>query len=131
MSTTYSITARDLGEFSYEIGNGHATVRTAWNPGPGNFLATELFLAGLGACMLATLMYAGQVMKLDLTGSTVRVDADSATKPDRMTNIRVVYRLPPGLTEAQKQALVRAGNRCKVHETIESHPQMIVSVEEL
>jgi uncharacterized OsmC-like protein len=130
MSSSYSISARDLGGFSYEISNGHTTVRTAWNPGPGNFLATELFLAGLGACMLATLMYAGQVMGLNLAGATVRVDADSATKPDRMTNIRVVYRLPAGLTDAQKQSLVRAGNRCKVHETIEDHPQFLVSVED-
>ena len=131
MATTYSITARDLGGYSYEISNGNATVRTAWNPGPDNFLATELFLAGLGACMLATLMYAGQTMGLSLTGATVRVDADSATRPDRMTNIRVVYRLPAGLSDAQKEALVRAGNRCKVHETIENHPELLVSVEEL
>lgn len=129
--SSYSVTARDLGGFSYEISNGRAQIQTAWNREEGKFLATELFLAGLGACMLATLMYSGQFMGLNLTGASVHVDAESATKPDRMVQIRVVYRLPAGLTDMQKEALVRAGNRCKVHETIESRPKFEVVVEEI
>lgn len=126
----YQISVRDLGEYSYEIGNGRHTVVTAWHPEQGKFLATELFLAGLGACMLATMMYSASVMGLNLAGAAVRVEADSATKPDRMTNIRVIYTIPPGLSDTQKASLIRAGNRCKVHNTIENHPAFEVSIED-
>jgi len=125
-----SITARDLGDFAYEVGNGRATISTAWNPEEGRFLATELFLAGLGTCMLATMMYTAKVMGLDLSGASVRVDANSATGPDRLEPVRVVYVIPTGFTDAQKAALIRAGNRCKVHATIEAHPTFDVSIEE-
>jgi uncharacterized OsmC-like protein len=126
----YQISVKDLGSYSYEITNGRGIVHTAWHPEEGRFLATELFLAGLGACMLATMMYSASVMGMNLTGAAVRVEADSAAKPDRMTNIRVIYTIPPGLSETQKASLIRAGNRCKVHNTIENHPVFDVSVEE-
>ncbi len=128
--STYSVTAKDLGDYSYEISNGKASIRTAWHPEEGKFLATELFLAGLGSCMLATMMYTARAMGLDLSGASVQVDADSEAKPDRMTNIRIVYRLPSGLSETKKGSLIRAGDRCKVHHTIESHPELHVSIEE-
>lgn len=126
----YQVSVRDLGEYSYEISNGRHVVMTGWHPEQGKFLATELFLAGLGACMLATMMYSASVMGMNLAGATVRIEADSATKPDRMTNIRVIYTIPPGLSDAQKASLIRAGNRCKVHNTIENHPAFDVSIED-
>lgn len=126
----YQVSVKDLGGYSYEISNGRGTVRTTWHPQEGSFLATELFLAGLGTCMLATMMYSASVMGLDLSGASVRVEADSATKPDRMVNIRVIYIVAPGLSAEKKASLVRAGNRCKVHNTIEEHPAFNVSVEE-
>ncbi|GEL17179.1 OsmC family protein [Pseudonocardia asaccharolytica] len=48
-----------------------------------------------------------------------------------MNRIHVTYELPGTLTETQVQALVRAGNRCKVHNTIENHPEFIVSTTSL
>lgn len=127
----YSITARDLGGYDYEISNGRASTFTAWHPVEGKFQATELFLGSLGACMLATMMYTASVMGLDLGGAWIQVDADSETKPDRMVNIRVVYHLPAGLSDSQKASLIRAGNRCKVHSTIEDHPQFDCSIVDL
>ncbi len=128
--SAYSVSVKEIGDYSYEITNGLATLQTAWNPEEGKFLATELFLASLGSCMLATMMYSASLLEIDLTGSSVRVEADAATKPDRMTPIRVIYRLPEGLSEKQKEAMIRAGNRCKVHNTIENHPQFEVLIEE-
>ncbi|WP_020578117.1 hypothetical protein [Actinopolymorpha alba] len=48
-----------------------------------------------------------------------------------MSEIEVVYHLPKGLTQQQIGALVRAGDRCKVHHTIEKVPTISVSVQEL
>lgn len=127
----YSVSARDMGGFSYEVSNGRGVVHTAWHPEAGKFLATELFLASLGTCMLATMMAAAEGRGIDLAGATVRVDCDAETKPDRMTNIRVTYALPAGLSEAQKASLIRAGNRCKVHNTIEAHSRFETIIQDL
>jgi len=126
----YQVAVREIGNNRLEISNGLATAQTAFGPEPNRFLATELFLASLGSCMLATMMYQAAANGTNLSGASVRVLADSEKNPDRMTNIRVIYRLPSGLGEAKTASLVRAGNRCKVHATIEHHPDFKISVEE-
>jgi uncharacterized OsmC-like protein len=123
----YTIQVRHTGALSFQVDNGRATVSTDWGPADGSWLATELFLAGLGACMLATLVDYAQQNGMDVTGAGVSVSAESATRPMRMSRLHVTYELPDHLTDAQRNALVRAGNRCKVHNTIEHHPEMVVN----
>lgn len=127
----YVVTARHTGDLTFTTSNGRTTVRTEWNPADGAWLATELFLSGLGACMLATLVDHGQRHGIDVEGATVRVAAESATRPLRMSRLHVTYGLPAGLSDAEVASLVRAGNRCKVHHTIEGRPEMIVTTREL
>lgn len=127
----YVITAAHTGGLTFSTSNGRDTVRTEWNPAAGAWLATELFLSGLGACMLATLVDHGQRHGIDVEGATVRVAAESATRPLRMSRLHVSYGLPAGLTREQVASLVRAGNRCKVHHTIEGSPELVVTTCEL
>lgn len=125
---SFQVSIKSTTGLSYEVSNGVSTLNVAaGGPEPGSFLPSELFLAGLGTCMLATMMYSASMMKVDLTGATVSLMADSAFRPDRLDNIRVVYHLPGDLSEARKEALIRAGNRCKVHNTIASNPALEVS----
>ncbi|WP_169747836.1 OsmC family protein [Pseudonocardia acaciae] len=123
----YTVRARHTGALSFEVSNGRATLGTEWNPADGSWLATELFLAGVGACMLATLVDYAQHNNIDVTGAGVTVSAESATRPVRMSEINVTYELPEGLSQAHVDALVRAGDRCKVHNTIAAHPTFSVS----
>ncbi|MFI7442876.1 OsmC family protein [Nonomuraea indica] len=125
----YLVQVRHADGLSLNITNGRTDLTTAWNPEDGSWLATELFLAGLGACMLATLMSYAQTNQIDVSGAGVRVTAESAARPMRMSRIDITYELPGHLTEAQVQSLVRAGDRCKVHNTMEHHPELVVRAE--
>ncbi|WTX00902.1 OsmC family protein (plasmid) [Streptomycetaceae bacterium NBC_01309] len=122
----YAISVRHEGELNFTADNGRSSTSITWGPEDGAWMATELFLAGLGSCMLATMADYAHSNGIDLTGASVRVAAESAVRPVRMATIDVVYTLPEGLTEQQKDALIRAGNRCKVHNTIEHHPTFAV-----
>ncbi|GGS29577.1 OsmC family protein [Actinokineospora fastidiosa] len=122
----YTVDVRHSGALSFEVDNGRTSLTTEWGPEEGSWLATELFLAGLGACMLATMVDYAQTNGIDVSGADVRVTAQSATRPVRMGALTITYRLPNTLTQSQVDALVRAGNRCKVHNTIEHHPEIVV-----
>lgn len=125
----YSVTVEHTTGLSFTVGNGRSTLSTEWQPDDGSWLATELFLAGIGACMLATLTSYAQTNGIDVTGAGVEVSADSAAKPSRMSRIIVTYRLPGHLSDSQLQALLRAGDRCKVHNTLHTHPEFVVHAE--
>lgn len=123
----YKVQIQHATGLGFEVSNERTQLRTEWNPTDGAWLATELLLASLGACMLATMMDYAQNNGLDITGSSVEVTADTETRPVRMGRIHITYLLPDGLTEAQVGALVRAGDRCKVHNTIAHHPEFVVA----
>lgn len=123
----YTVTVRHSGTMDLTASNGRSEVDLAWGPEPGRWMATELFLAGVGACMLATMADYARSNGLPVEGASVRVGADSAVRPVRMSTIHVTYTLPASLSEEQVRTLVRAGNRCKVHNTVENHPEFRVS----
>lgn len=123
-----SVFVRHEGNLSFTVSNGRAEAGTEWGAVEGRWMATELFLSGLGACMLATLVDYARNQGIDVDGARVDVTAESATRPVRFGAVRVTYTLPSGLTQTQVDALVRAGNRCKVHQTIENHPEFTVRV---
>ncbi|HEY6738678.1 MAG TPA: OsmC family protein [Actinopolymorphaceae bacterium] len=125
----YAVNVTHTGGLSFEVSNGRTTLATDWDPQDQSWLATELFLASLGACMLATLVDYAQTHDLDVRGATVEVTADTEVRPMRMGRIFVTYRLPDTLTPQQVEALVRAGDRCKVHNTITHHPEFVVQAE--
>lgn len=123
-----AIFVKHQGNLSFTVGNGRAEVGTEWGAVEGRWMATELFLSGLGSCMLATLVDYAQSQGIDVDGARVDVAAESVPRPVRFGTVRVTYTLPAGLTQPQVDALVRAGNRCKVHQTIENHPEFTVQV---
>lgn len=123
-SITVEVTiSSDLG---VDVTNGRTRLTAHGDPEDGSWMPTELFLSGLGSCMLATLAYAAGVRGLDVTGASVRVTGETATRPPRFGRIRVAYDLPGTLTAQQAEALIRAAGRCKVHNTIQQTPPIEV-----
>ncbi|WP_033294827.1 OsmC family protein [Amycolatopsis jejuensis] len=124
----YPVTIRHQEDLSFAADNGRAQFSIEWNAVDRSWQATELFLAGLGSCMLATMMDYAQKNNIDATGASVEVSGETATRPIRLGTLNITYVLPGTLTPNQIDALVRAGSRCKVHNTIENHPEFAVSV---
>ncbi|MFH8370578.1 OsmC family protein [Streptomyces sp. NPDC018031] len=123
----HTVTVRCDGRTDLTATNGRAEAGISWGPEPGRWMATELFLTGLGACMLATLADYATTHHIPIEGASVRVEAGSATRPSRMNALRITYSLPAGLSESQVAALVRAGDRCKVHNTLHHRPDITVA----
>ena len=124
-ATTVQITF--LGGAAVEVTNGRAQVKVHGNPEGESWMPTELFLAGLGSCMLATLAYAAQVRGVNVTGASVCVTGETVKNPTRFGSIRVTYELPDSLTANDSSALIRAAGRCKVHNTLAQAPHVEVS----
>lgn len=111
----------DLG---MTVSNGRARLHAHGDPLDGSWMPTELFLAGLGSCMLATLGYAAALrdLRLDPDAVTVRVTGETVKGPTRFGRIQVTFDLPADLPAGQVEALLRAASRCKVHNTITHEP---------
>ena len=82
---------------------------------------TELVLAGLGMCKVATVRYIAR-----LKGWSIRdVDAELSQVVERgenrklSTKVKVAIKIEGDITEDQKQELLKQADRCYVHRLIE------------
>lgn len=128
MSDAIVVEAARRSETSFEVSNGRTSVTGAWDPEPGTWMPTELFLGGLAGCMLANAMYHAHVNGIDVTGMSVRVTGETARRPTRFGHIGVDLLVPDGTDDAHVAAVVRAASRCKVHNTLHDVPDIDVRV---
>ena len=82
----------------------------------------QLFIASLGSCVAALIAEYCEGHELSAEGMTVDVEFEKAAKPTRLTNIRVVTKLPNADINGTHYdaALKRVAEHCPVHETIET-----------
>lgn len=125
MAEHYSITAEQTAAQNFTVQSGENTVEV----GIGTFMPTELLLGALGSCILSVVSDYAQRNNIELAAPlTVQVDGDMANKPRRMGSIVVRLGLPAGLTETQRQALLRASRHCTIHATLASEPEVTVEL---
>ena len=91
---------------------------------------TELLVASLAACVA---FYARRYLaRHDLPVEGLEVTADYATdaRPSRVSAIAVVVRLPAGVPEERRAALLAVASRCTVHNTLTSPPEVTVELQQ-
>jgi uncharacterized OsmC-like protein len=86
------------------------------------FMASELVLGGLGACMLGTALTFARNTDMPLGDLRVVMDADSAPNPERLQTIRVTMIATGELTDRHLASLSRVAARCKIHNTFADPP---------
>jgi uncharacterized OsmC-like protein len=86
------------------------------------FMASELVLGGLGACMLGTALTFARNTDMPLDDLRVVMDADSAPNPERLQTIRVTMIATGELTDRHLTSLSRVAARCKIHNTFADPP---------
>lgn len=98
------------------------------NQGEGqSFSPTDLVATALGSCMLTIMGIAAKNLKIDLAGSTVRVQKEmSAQPPRRIARLTVEIAVPGVTTEDQQRRLRDAALHCPVHQSL--HPDVEVPV---
>jgi uncharacterized OsmC-like protein len=88
----------------------------------------ELLPTSLGTCVALFVQQFLVTRGLDATGLTVVVTAAGATNPHRLGRFDVEVRIPGGVPEKYREAVVRAAETCTVHHTLTHAPEIRVEV---
>ena len=84
----------------------------------------ELLLASLGACAG---YYAAEYLKvrhMNGDGMRIRVTAEKAKAPARLSSFNIEVRIPGGLDERHRQGVLRAVKSCLIHNTLQNAPRI-------
>ncbi|MGZ4619609.1 MAG: OsmC family protein [Frankiaceae bacterium] len=129
---TSPIRIRHLTEDQFAVGiRGHELVvdqPAGSDPGVGP-TPTELFVAGLGACIG---FYAERYLRrhdLPLEGLAVSVDYEIGERPARVTSMNIRLALPAGVPAERVPALMAVASHCTVHNSLEHPPQITIKAE--
>ncbi len=97
------------------------------NGGTGDLFApTDMLATSLGNCMMTIMGLVADRNKIDLTGSTIRVEKHMGANPRRVKKVITEFDMPQGLTDVQKKKLAKAADTCPVRQSL--HPDMEIEV---
>lgn len=88
----------------------------------------ELMLASLGSCAG---FYVAQYLKkekLATEGTIVRVSAEKAQNPPRLSEFRIEIELPPDLPDGHREGIERAVRHCLIHNTLLNPPNISIQL---
>ena len=88
----------------------------------------EFLLASLGSCAAYYAVEYLRTRNLAQTGVEVAVTAETLLKPARLGNFRIRVLSPVPLTPDHREGLVRAVERCLVHNTLLSPPEIKIEL---
>lgn len=97
----------------------------AENGGPGDGVrSTELFLAGLGACMAGTMLDFAATQGIPVTDVQVVLEDTEAGPPKRIGTITVTMIISGEITERQFASLERVAAKCRIGNTLAESPEV-------
>lgn len=88
----------------------------------------EFLLASLGSCAAYYAVEYLRIRNLAQTGVEVSVTAEKLLKPARLGNFRIHVLSPVELTPEHSEGLTRAVERCLVHNTLLSPPEIKIDL---
>jgi uncharacterized OsmC-like protein len=89
---------------------------------------TELFVAGLASCVA---FYARRYLRrhgLDSEGLAVETTYSMGSRPARVTQVTLTVRVPAGVPEERRTALLAMATHCTVHNSITTPPEIAVEL---
>lgn len=91
--------------------------------GPGDgWRPTELLLAGLGGCMMGTMLNFAVNQAIPVTGVSMTLTDEVADSPKRVSDITITMTVEGDLDERQLASLERVAAKCKVGNTLADSP---------
>lgn len=96
---------------------------------PGAFRSVELLVAGLGACMIGTMLSSAE--RDDIPVEDVRLELKPLTTVDgdRVAKVRMTMHVGGDLSDEQLERLHDAAASCKVHNTLHAGVRTMLTVE--
>ncbi len=130
MSTSYVLYKGDLRCVSTHLKSNTEILTDAPvdNHGKGEtFSPTDLVATALANCMITIMGIEANVLAVNIDGTSAEVTKVMGIGPRRISKISIKMSVPDNnLTEAQKEALVKAGLNCPVAKSL--HPDLIQDV---
>ena len=120
-----SVNVQFKGDMLFEAKSGNQTLRTDVPAAMGGkergMTPTELLATSLASCVSVLVVTYCRDMKIDATGMSVDLTYDKLDQPTRLGHFKVAIKFPAGGWESRKEGILRAAERCPVHETIRHH----------
>ncbi len=130
MKMKVSVTQLEGARLSVKAGEGFEVIvdRDAADGSKQGFRPVELLLGALGACTVGTMLTFAEGQHLELRGVSVELEAESASRPERVSEISLTIDLPSYLDAEAAAQLVRVGKHCKIHNTLKREPAVTVDL---
>lgn len=115
-----NVTVEKLASGALEVTAGKATITVdrSGDPNVVSFHSVDLFLAGLGSCMVGTMLDAAEASGIPVGNVRVELRPIISFAPERVSKIKMKMVVDGDLTEAQVAELKSAAESCKVHNSL-------------
>lgn len=121
------------GDSLFEAASGSHAIKIDLPPPMGGkdrgMTPTDLFAVSLASCINALVVSYCRDMKIQSDGIVVTLEYDKLDKPTRLGNFKAHIKMPGKDWEARKDGILRAAERCPVHETIHHHKGVGVEID--
>jgi uncharacterized OsmC-like protein len=129
---TYETSVRFRGGVSFEVdARGHKLLCDQPDDAGGadaGMTPPELMLASVGTCAGYYAVQYLKIRNLPLDGLNVKVTAEKAMQPARIGTIRIDVEAPGAEDPKHREGLVRAVEKCLIHNTLKHSAEIAVSV---
>lgn len=88
----------------------------------------DMLVSSLGACIAVFIAGILSRRKVDLSKCSLSLDWEMADNPRRVGKIGVKINLPEGLSEADRETVMKAANKCTVHNTLHHPPEILIKL---
>lgn len=94
------------------------------NHGKGeSFSPTDLLATSLGTCMITVMGIEARSLKIDISGTILRISKTMGTLPRRVVEVGIEIKIPDrNFTEQEKNKLIDTGLNCPVAKSL--HPNL-------
>jgi putative redox protein len=127
-----SVNVQFKGDMLFEAKSGNQTLRidvpAAMGGKDRGMQPTELLATSLASCIGVLVAAYCRDMKIDATGLSVELSYDKLAEPTRLGHFKAAIKFPASGWESRKEGILRAAERCPVHETIRRHEALQVTV---
>lgn len=115
-----NVVVETINKGSLEVTAGKATiiVDRSGDPNVISFHSVDLFLAGLGSCMVGTMLDAAQAAGISVGNVRVELRPIISFQPERVSKVKMKMVVDGDITEAQVTELKLAAESCKVHNSL-------------
>jgi putative redox protein len=112
----------------FEAGvRGHSVTVDQPDSGDEGPTPVELFVVGLASCVAS--LARAYLLRHGLNGEglSVTADYDVQEQPSRVSDVRLVLRVPEGLPEERRRGLLAVASRCTVHNSLRTPPEVTLT----